>query len=70
MVDRSKREEALSWRKGSRSQSASDCVEVAADGPAVLVRDSRAPAAGTLTLDSAEWRTLLRAVRNGELDGR
>ncbi|KAB2360225.1 MULTISPECIES: DUF397 domain-containing protein [Actinomadura] len=70
MVYRSLRGEALNWRKGSRSQSGSDCVEVAAAGPAVLIRDSRAPAAGMLTLDSAQWRTLLRAARNGELDGR
>ena len=70
MVDRSMRGEALNWRKGSRSTGGNECVEVAAAGPAVLVRDSRAPAAGMLTLDSAQWRALLRAARNGELDRR
>jgi hypothetical protein len=70
MVYRSTRREALNWRKGSRSQSGGECVEVAASGPAVLIRDSRAPAAGMLALGAAQWRTLVRAVRNGDLDGR
>ncbi|QKG24298.1 DUF397 domain-containing protein [Actinomadura verrucosospora] len=70
MVDRSKRGEALNWRKGSGSAGANECVEVAASGPAVLIRDSRAPGAGMLALDSAQWRTLVRSIRNGGLDGR
>jgi hypothetical protein len=70
MVYRSTRGAALNWRKGSRSQSGSDCVEVAAAGPAVLIRDSRDPAAGMLTLESAQWRVLVHAIRKGDLDGR
>lgn len=70
MVNRSAPGVALNWRKGSRSGDKNDCVEVAAAGPAVLIRDSRDLAAGTLALDAAQWRTLLRSVRNGDLDGR
>ncbi|MDL4815287.1 DUF397 domain-containing protein [Actinomadura opuntiae] len=70
MVYRTTRGAALNWRKGSRSGSANECVEVAASGRVVLIRDSRDLAAGMLALDPAGWRALVRAVRNGELDGR
>ncbi|WP_075896074.1 DUF397 domain-containing protein [Actinomadura sp. CNU-125] len=70
MVDRSYRGESLKWRKGSASASADECVEVAAAGPSVLVRDSRDHGAGLLELDPVQWRTLMNAVRNGDLDGR
>lgn len=70
MVERLQRRAALNWRKGSASSDADDCVEVAGDGRSVLVRDSRNPAAGLLALDPTQWHALLRAIRNGELDGR
>ncbi|MCP9980633.1 DUF397 domain-containing protein [Actinomadura madurae] len=46
MVYRSDLETALNWRKASASQDSNDCVEVAAQGPSVLVRDSRNRSAG------------------------
>ncbi|MFD0903982.1 DUF397 domain-containing protein [Actinomadura sediminis] len=70
MVYRSYRGESLNWRKGSSSTNADECVEVAAAGPAVLVRDSHDHGAGMLELDSAQWRTLVNAIRNGDLDAR
>jgi len=70
MVYRSNRGAAVSWRKSSASGGGQECVEVAAAGPAVLVRDSRAASAGFLTLDPAEWKALLTAIRNGELEWR
>ncbi|MEV5826072.1 DUF397 domain-containing protein [Spirillospora sp. NPDC052242] len=70
MVYRSYRGESLNWRKGSSSSSANECVEVAAAGPSVLVRDSRDHAAGMLELDSAQWRRLVNAIRRGVLDAR
>ncbi|WP_131737517.1 DUF397 domain-containing protein [Actinomadura roseirufa] len=70
MVNRSDRGAVLNWRKGSRSHSGNECVEVAAAGTAVLVRDSRDHSAGMLALDSTQWRVLMRAIRNGDLDGR
>ncbi|MEV4003489.1 DUF397 domain-containing protein [Actinomadura sp. NPDC049753] len=60
----------MSWRKSSASGGGQECVEVAAAGPAVLVRDSRDTSAGFLTLDPAQWKALLAAIRNGELEGR
>ncbi|WP_218010474.1 DUF397 domain-containing protein [Actinomadura chibensis] len=66
----SKQVAALSWRKGSQSQTNDECVEVAALGPSVLVRDSRDTAAGVLALDSAQWNALVSAIQSGELDCR
>lgn len=69
MVDRSTEEMPLCWRKSSAS-SPDDCVEVAALGPAVLVRDSHDRSTGALTLDSAQWNALVNAIQNGRLDVR
>nr|WP_141579045.1 DUF397 domain-containing protein [Actinomadura sp. WMMA1423] len=70
MVYRSTPRVVLNWRKSSASANDSNCVEVAASGPSVLVRDSRNPSAGHLALAPAQWQGLLTAVRNGDLDGR
>ncbi|MFI0484376.1 DUF397 domain-containing protein [Actinomadura sp. 9N215] len=70
MVCRSIRGTVLNWRKASYSQDSSDCVEVTALGPSVLVRDSRDHSAGVLALDSAQWNALLSAIQAGDLDGR
>ncbi|TDC88168.1 DUF397 domain-containing protein [Actinomadura sp. 7K507] len=70
MLDRSSRGVALTWRKASRSLDKSDCVEVAALGPSVLVRDSRDSAPSVLALDPAQWSALVNAIQNGRLDGR
>ncbi|MFF2651548.1 DUF397 domain-containing protein [Streptomyces sp. NPDC058045] len=50
-------EVGVGWQKSSYSGSGGDnCVEVAASSPAsVHLRDSKDPAKGELTLDSATW---------------
>ncbi|HEY7598235.1 MAG TPA: DUF397 domain-containing protein [Actinophytocola sp.] len=58
----------LAWRKSSRSGSNGSngaCVEVAFAGPAVAVRDSKQPAAGTLAFPAAGWAQLTGALRDG-----
>ena len=57
------------FRKSSHSGSAnSNCVEVASTGDTILVRDSKAPEAGTLRFNLSEWRAFLAGVRQGEFD--
>lgn len=51
------------WRTSSYSGASSNCVEVAFAEPAVGVRDSKRPDAGTLVLRAASWSELLRRMR-------
>ncbi|MTK03539.1 DUF397 domain-containing protein [Micromonospora sp. CP22] len=53
------------WRTSSRSGSNGQCVEVRDRGTAVDVRDSKAPAAGTLSFTPATWATFITAVKTG-----
>ncbi|WP_243791445.1 DUF397 domain-containing protein [Saccharopolyspora gloriosae] len=57
------------WRKATRSQGADNCVEVALAGSAAAIRDSKAPEAGYLTANSAQWAGFLGALKSGALDG-
>ncbi|MEW2353314.1 DUF397 domain-containing protein [Spirillospora sp. NPDC029432] len=70
MVDRPNRGAALDWRKSSASGDKDDCVEVAATGRSVLVRDSHAPSAEMLELAPAQWRRLLRHIVDGDAEVR
>jgi Domain of unknown function (DUF397) len=57
------------WRKSSRSGSSTNCVEVAANVPGVVVvRDSKDPGGPKLTFAPAGWDAFTVAVRNGEFD--
>ncbi|MEU5878749.1 DUF397 domain-containing protein [Spirillospora sp. NPDC047279] len=57
------------WRKSSRSTGAAEnCVEVATDTRIIAIRDSKNPAGGMLKLDSAVWRELRHAIRQGTFD--
>ncbi|MFD0851044.1 DUF397 domain-containing protein [Actinomadura adrarensis] len=59
----------LAWRKSSHSGAdSSHCVEVAAAGPVVAARDSKAPHGPTLYLTEGAWADLLDRVRSGALD--
>lgn len=58
----------MHFRKSSFSGGNGDCVEVATDGEAVFVRDSKVPDGGTLALTGGAWRSLLDGVKAGELD--
>lgn len=55
------------WRKSSYSGGNNDCVEVAFTGDEALVRDSKNPDGGMLTLSARQWRQLLAAIARGEL---
>jgi hypothetical protein len=60
------------WRKSSRNGSANGaaCVEVAFTGPAVVIRDSKAPASPPLVVPAAAWQAFLATSRRGTLDVR
>ncbi len=53
-----------SWRKSSYSGQGNNgnCVEVAFVGPAVAVRDSKNPAAGSLAVHPVGWQAFLRTI--------
>ncbi|MEU8347739.1 protein of unknown function [Actinomadura meyerae] len=70
MVYGSNREAALNWRKSSASADENACVEVAAFGPSVLVRDSRDHSAGVIVLGRAQWNAFMDALRDGAVDRR
>ncbi|MFI0352939.1 DUF397 domain-containing protein [Actinomadura sp. 9N407] len=70
MVERPNRGNALNWRKSSASAEQTDCVEVAASGRSVLVRDSHAPSARVIELDPAQWRGFLRRIIDGDAEAR
>jgi hypothetical protein len=56
----------LCWRKSSYSSgegSQGACVEVAFAAEAVVVRDSKAPASGTLTVSPETWRHIGEITR-------
>nr|WP_090069610.1 DUF397 domain-containing protein [Lentzea flaviverrucosa] len=54
------------WRKSSRSNGAenSDCVEIALDGPAARVRDSKGRADATVAAPA--WDAFLAMVKGEE----
>lgn len=55
----------LNWRKSLRSgNGGANCVEVAALGAGVAVRDSKSPGCGTLAFTPAEWNAFAERVRN------
>jgi hypothetical protein len=54
----------LTWRKSSYSLEG-NCVEVAADGPFVFLRDSKDPHGPVMRFEQARWREFLAAVRDG-----
>jgi hypothetical protein len=51
------------WRKSSYSMAGNgDCVEVAASGNGILVRDSKDPNGPTLAYSVQDWRRFLAAT--------
>ena len=56
------------WRKSSYSVSSTACVELAENAGGVLLRNSKRPEAGTLTVTRAEMAALVAGAKAGELD--
>jgi Domain of unknown function (DUF397) len=54
--------EKVTWRKSSFSISG-QCVEVASCDHGVLIRDSKRPEGGHLTVTPAAWRDFTEALR-------
>jgi hypothetical protein len=56
------------WRKSSYSVGTQNCVELADNGDALLVRDSKHPTGGHLSFTRSELAALVAAAKVGELD--
>ncbi|NEB18506.1 MULTISPECIES: DUF397 domain-containing protein [Streptomyces] len=58
------------WRRSSYSGEGdgNNCVEIATSSTHVAVRDSKAPAYGTLSLPTEAFRTFVRAVKGVETE--
>jgi hypothetical protein len=59
---------SLTWHTSSYSSSNSNCVEVAATGTSIAVRDSKDPHGPVLLFDAREWRTFVAGITAGEID--
>jgi hypothetical protein len=59
---------SLTWRKSSYSVDGPQCVELADTGATVLVRDSKHPDHGHLTLNPTTITALVAAAKTGQLD--
>jgi hypothetical protein len=69
MPARQSQQSTLKWRKSSASQQGTaDCVEIAATGPSVLVRDSHHPSGAVLIFTPTQWSAFLKGVRNRKPD--
>lgn len=59
----------LIWRKSSFSSNGAECVEVASDGHAIYIRDTKDQGRGSVhRFTRAEWQAFTVGVRAGEFD--
>jgi hypothetical protein len=54
---------AVAWHKSSFSNSG-NCVEVATQDRSVLIRDSKNPEDGILSVSSLAWQAFIQVVRH------
>ncbi len=59
--------ETANWLKSSLCAS-NACVEVAAIGSTLVIRDSKNPSGGTLVFTKEEWKAFTGGVSQGEFD--
>ena len=53
------------WRKSTYSGgNGGNCVEVCADGPAVLVRDTKDRAGALVAFDAGSWRRFAATIKS------
>jgi hypothetical protein len=55
--------EVASWRVASYTGGQGDCVEVGDADRAILVRDSKDRAGGTLTFTTANWQSFTNSLK-------
>jgi hypothetical protein len=53
------------WRKSSRSQNTTACVEVALNTSQARIRDTKERAGGRLELSAGGWRAFTAEVKRG-----
>jgi Domain of unknown function (DUF397) len=58
----------LHWIKASRSYGNGECVELAADGEMIALRDSKNPAVPYFRFTRSEMAAFLDGARRGEFD--
>jgi hypothetical protein len=58
----------VEWRKATKSNGASNCVEVRRNEEAIQVRDSKDPHGPILSFTSEEWTAFLNGAAEGEFD--
>jgi hypothetical protein len=59
---------SLAWRKAQLSTTNGSCVEVAAAGGKIALRDSKDPSGPILVYTPAEWDAFLDGAKKGEFD--
>lgn len=57
------------WRKSSRSGVNGECLEQAAVGGVIAVRDSKDPTGPALVFTPAAWAAFIDGVKRGEAAG-
>jgi hypothetical protein len=56
------------WIKASQSAAQGECVEMAASGDSVLVRDSKDPGGPVLRYTKSEFAAWIDGAKDGEFD--